>query len=201
MTLPELLWIAVSFFFGAIPFSLLLGFLFLKKDIRQVGDGNPGATNVYRAGGGLPLLILAIVLDVFKGAFPVGLSAFVFNFQGLPLVLAAIAPLLGHGYSPFLGFKGGKVLATSLGIWIGLTLYIISAFGLIIFVLWYLLIRGDGWVVLFTMLSVGTYILAVNPNTVWLAVWLLNMLLIVWKYRQPLIAQRPTLKLLPKANV
>lgn len=196
MIFREILWIIFSFLFGAVPFSLLVGFIFLRKDIRQFGDGNPGATNVYRAGGGVPLMILAVVFDVTKGAFPVGMATFVFRFEGLALLLAAIAPLLGHGYSPFLGFKGGKMMATTLGMWIGLTLYFIPTFGILVFLLWYLLIKGDGWVVLFLMLSVGAYILVLNPTPVWLGVWAVNTALLLWKYRQSLLTDRPMLKLL-----
>lgn len=201
MILREILWIVFSFLFAAVPFSLLVGFVFLRKDIRQFGDGNPGATNVYRAGGGVPLMILAVVLDVAKGAFPVGMATFVFRFEGIALLLAAIAPLLGHGYSPFLGFKGGKMMATTLGIWIGLTLYFVPAFGILAFLLWYSLIKGDGWVVLFLMLSVGAYILALNPNPVWLGVWAANIALLLWKYRHALLTERPTLKPLHRAKV
>ncbi|HQP09669.1 MAG TPA: glycerol-3-phosphate acyltransferase, partial [Anaerolineaceae bacterium] len=69
-------WIAfvlIAFLFGSLPFSLWLGKLSLKVDVRQYGDGNPGAANVFRAGGkGIGLL--AIILDVTKAALPVGFA-------------------------------------------------------------------------------------------------------------------------------
>jgi glycerol-3-phosphate acyltransferase PlsY len=120
LMMQYLTWILISFLSGSIPFSVWLGRIFLGLDIRQFGDGNPGATNVFKAGS--PLLgTITLLLDVTKAAIPVGLSYSTLNYRGIPMFLIAIAPLVGHTFSPFLGFKGGKALATTLGIWIGLT--------------------------------------------------------------------------------
>lgn len=101
-----------SYGLGSVPFALIIGRLH-GVDIRQHGSGNVGATNVVRVLGRGPG-ILCFVLDFLKGALPViaGLAL------GLPLwgvLLAAAASILGHSRSIFLGFKGGKSVATGAG--------------------------------------------------------------------------------------
>ena len=95
--------VLISFFCGSLPFSVWLGKIFLSLDVRQFGDGNPGATNVFRSGDKL-LGLLALVLDISKAAAPVGVIYYDLGFRGLPMFLVAIAPILGHVFSPFLGF-------------------------------------------------------------------------------------------------
>jgi len=112
-------WTLAGFFLGSIPFSVLIGRFFLKKDIRQFGDHAPGASNVARAGGRV-LFIAAILLDAFKGTVPVWLAKDLFAVGGWELALVAIAPVLGHAFSPFLKFKGGMGVATTFGVWLAL---------------------------------------------------------------------------------
>lgn len=99
-----------SYLIGAIPFSYVIPRVLLDTDIRQHGSGNPGASNVSRVcgkgyGG------LALLLDVGKGT----LAALLAQQIGLPVALGFIA-VLGHVFNPFLGFSGGKGVATSLGV-------------------------------------------------------------------------------------
>jgi len=102
---------AVSFYLlGSIPFSFLIARLFKGIDIRQYGSGNVGATNVTRVIGRLPGA-LALILDMGKGA----LVAFLAQLYAVPIVLAGLA-VIGHNWSVFLRFTGGKGVATSLGI-------------------------------------------------------------------------------------
>ena len=105
-----------SFFVGSIPFGLLLVRLAGKGDVRSVGSGNIGATNVVRAGGKW-LGILTMVLDASKGFFPVFLARHFefFGFGGAEISLAALAAVVGHMFMPWLRFKGGKGVATTLG--------------------------------------------------------------------------------------
>ena len=103
----SLFWIGLAFLLGSLPFSVWLGKLATGKDVRQVGDGNPGATNVFRAGGKL-VGLLALILDIAKGAFPVGMAYYVLGFNDAAMFLVATAPVLGHVFSPFLAFRGGR---------------------------------------------------------------------------------------------
>ncbi len=120
-----ILMLALAYFFGAIPFSVWLTRLFLKKDVRQFGDGNPGAVNTFRTGNKV-LGLLVLILDISKAAIPVGLSYQQLGIRGLPMFLIAIAPVLGHAFSPFLKFKGAKAIGTVLGTLIGVSLWRLS---------------------------------------------------------------------------
>ncbi|MDD4731888.1 MAG: glycerol-3-phosphate 1-O-acyltransferase PlsY [Desulfovibrio sp.] len=110
-------WPIVSYLLGAVPFGMLLA-KFKGVDIRSQGSGNTGATNVARTCG-LPLGLTALALDLGKGLVPV-LLATGMSDHWLFLSICTAAPILGHVYSPFLGFKGGKAVATTIGAFLGL---------------------------------------------------------------------------------
>ncbi|GIV65637.1 MAG: glycerol-3-phosphate acyltransferase [Chloroflexota bacterium] len=181
----EWLWLALAFFSGSVPYSLLLGKLLLKRDIRRFGDGNPGATNLIRAGGGW-WGGLAILLDGLKAAIPVG-WVYWFDRPVLPWMAAiALAPVLGHAYSPFLAGKGGKAIASMFGVWTGLTLFeapliLGAAMGL-----FYLIFENSGWVVLFSEGVLGVFLWLYHPDPLLGAVWILLFLLSAWKHRADL---------------
>ena len=113
-------WIAAGLLLGSLPFSLWIGKIILHKDIRRFGDGAPGATNVARAGS-KALYVIAALLDAFKGTAPVYLSQMLSGIAGWELAAVAMAPVVGHAFSPFLGFRGGMGMATTFGVWLGLT--------------------------------------------------------------------------------
>lgn len=116
----EAIYLLVSFILGGIPTGYLAGRLIKKIDIREHGSGNMGATNVFRTlGKGPGLAVLAI--DIFKGFAAVSLLSILFHVdhQGWKMG-AGLAAVLGHNYTPFLRFKGGKGVATSAGIMLGL---------------------------------------------------------------------------------
>ena len=102
----------LAYLIGAIPWAYILVKLFKKIDIREVGSGNVGATNAFRAGGVVVGSLVAI-FDILKGAIPtfVVLKLFGPNWA----VFAALFTMLGHSFTPYLGFKGGKGVATSVG--------------------------------------------------------------------------------------
>ncbi|MDX1994148.1 MAG: glycerol-3-phosphate acyltransferase [bacterium] len=184
--MTTLLFTLFGFFLGSLPFSVWVGRYGLRKDVRDYGDGNPGAFNVIRAGG-LAWGGLAMVLDITKGALPVGLAHYVVGIEGIALVPIALAPVLGHAFSPFLNFKGGKAIATTGGIWIGLTLWTVPLVGMIALVLWYLVLTSSGWAVMFTMGTILAFLLAARAGSVLLAVWALNLLLFIYKHRTELV--------------
>lgn len=189
MTFIQIGFAAFAFFLGSLPFSVWVGRYGLKKDIRQYGDGNPGTFNVIRAGGKQQGILwggLALILDITKGAFPVGLANYIFGWEGLALVAIAIMPVLGHAFSPFLSFKGGKAIATSMGIWIGLTLWRVPLLGVLALVFWYLVLTSSGWAVMFTLSTVLVYLLLAGGESLLLIVWLLNTLLLVYRHRDEL---------------
>lgn len=111
-------WPIFSYLLGAVPFGLLLAKAFKGVDIRTEGSRNTGATNVARTCG-LPLGLTALALDIAKGLVPT-LVATSLSDHWLFLSICTLAPILGHVYSPFLGFKGGKAVATTIGVFLGL---------------------------------------------------------------------------------
>jgi glycerol-3-phosphate acyltransferase PlsY len=100
---------------GSIPFGYIVGKLFKKVDIREFGSGNIGATNALRILG--PLLASFVVIgDIGKGIFSIYLVQY-FNIDNLLiLIIAGLAVICGHDWSLFLGFKGGKGIATTFGV-------------------------------------------------------------------------------------
>ncbi len=141
-------WTVIAFVMGALPLALWIGRL-AGVDIRTVGDGNPGATNVVR-GAGIGWGIAAFCAEFSKAAVPVGICYMIFGWQGFEIVPVALATSLGHAFSPFLGWQGGKALATMLGSWIGLTLWIMPSILLVVLVFMYVVIKPkrDLWAVL-----------------------------------------------------
>jgi glycerol-3-phosphate acyltransferase PlsY len=178
-----------GFFCGALPFSVWLGRLYQHADVRRYGDGNPGATNALRLGG-WRLGLLVLILDVFKGALPVGLAYFTFGLRGVAMVLVALAPTVGHGYSPFLHWQGGKALAVSLGVWIGLTLGEVPIIILLFLLFWYALCAVDGWAVMAMVAGTLVYLLLNHPDPLLLSICALQALFVAWKHRSDL-ARRP----------
>jgi len=123
MLLAASLIAALAFLFGSIPTGYLLVRLFRKQDIRSMGSGNIGATNVLRAGG-KGLGAATFLLDVLKGSSAVWLGAWLAGIL-LPAMpyrdaqaLAALAAVLGHMFTPWLAFKGGKGVATGFGVFL-----------------------------------------------------------------------------------
>ena len=120
----SLLWIiAFSYLLGSIPVGYLLVRFFKKQDIRTVGSGNIGATNVLRSGG-KGLGAATFVLDVAKGALAVGMGAWLapMLLPGWPVqnveALAALVAVIGHMFPVWLRFKGGKGVATGFGVFL-----------------------------------------------------------------------------------
>ena len=112
-----------GYLFGSIPFGLILTKLSGLGDIRNVGSGNIGATNVLRTGN-KKIALLTLILDGGKGALAIAIGAFVFkhlsisNLEELEIVqsLIAVSSVIGHCFPIWLKFKGGKGVATGLGI-------------------------------------------------------------------------------------
>lgn len=182
-------WILACFLAGSIPFALFLGRVFIGVDIRTYGDGNPGAANLWRAAG-WPLGLTAFVLDFLKGAVPVGLARFAGGLDGWPLALAALAPIIGHAYSPFLRFRGGKALAVTLGVWTGLTLFAMPLVAGLSALLFYLTVTPEGWAVTFALVCMLAYLVSSGSDPVLLAVWFGSVPILLERHRSDL-RQRP----------
>ena len=141
-----------AFLLGALPFSVIIGRVFLHKDITEYGDGNPGAANVFRAGGG-KLGYLAVVLDLVKGIPFVFISHVLFDLPLLSTVLIAVCAVAGHAFSPFLHWHGGKSIAVTFGVLIALPEHEILIAFIILMVLCNVVIRPEAWSVMIAAIS------------------------------------------------
>lgn len=173
--------VVVAFFAGAIPFGVLVSRAFYGTDIRSSGSGNIGAANALRTLGRRGALAV-LALDALKGLAPV--LAFKALGGTTPAVLAALAAVVGHCWSPFLGFKGGKGVATLLGTVIALWWPSGAAFGLV----WIAAVIACGYASVGSMLAA----LAMAP-VLWFGIgplgfWygLVSALIIVVRHRENL---------------
>ena len=123
--------ILISYLMGSIPFGLILTKTFLNKDIREIGSGNIGATNVLRAGNKI-VGYLTLILDVLKAIIPI--IYIKLNYPDL-IYVSSLSVFLGHVFSIWLKFKGGKGVATYVGI-----LFCINYFLAVIFIISWLII-------------------------------------------------------------
>ncbi len=124
--------IAISYLFGSIPFGLLISRKMRGIDPREGGSGNMGATNVLRVVGKKEAA-LTLLLDVLKGVLPVSAASLLKLKEGT-IFMVGLVTILGHVFPLFLKFKGGKGVATSFGVFLGLS-YQIALIGLAIWAL------------------------------------------------------------------
>ena len=119
----------ISYLMGSIPFGFILTKIFLKKDIREIGSGNIGATNALRTGN-KSIGYSTLILDILKSIAPV---VYVKIFYQEFLYIAALCAFLGHVFPVWLKFKGGKGVATYVGILFAINIY----FGIIFTISWF----------------------------------------------------------------
>ena len=120
----------ISYLMGSIPFGLILTKIFLNKDIREIGSGNIGATNALRTGN-KTIGYSTLVLDILKAVAPV---VYVKIFYQDFLYIASLCAFLGHVFPIWLKFKGGKGVATYVGILFAINFY----FGIIFIISWFI---------------------------------------------------------------
>ena len=167
----------ISYLFGSIPFGYLFTKILLKKDIRNVGSGNIGATNVLRTGN-KSLGYLTLVLDIAKAVVPVIFIKL--NYPDL-IYISALCAFLGHLFPAWLKFKGGKGVATYLGILISINIYFAVVFG-IIWILTFLISKYSSLSSLFASISIPIYLLIVNQGNV--VFFIIMFVLIFYSHRE-----------------
>jgi glycerol-3-phosphate acyltransferase PlsY len=164
--------------------AYLIGRFFAKKDIRRVGDGNPGGSNVWIAGG-WKVGLLAAIVDIFKGYLPVALARHA-GLEGWSLVPICLAPILGHATQPFLGFRGGKALGATGGAWVALiglrTFPIYASFTLPVLALQ----AENAYSALAGMLALLCYAVLIEDSPWLITFAVLNVLLLTFTHRKNL---------------
>jgi glycerol-3-phosphate acyltransferase PlsY len=185
--------VALAYLLGGIPWALIIGHQFYRIDVRKEGSGNLGATNVLRVLGA-KAAAATLLLDMAKGSAAVVLAIVlvpVARFGIVPqqwaMILATMAAIVGHSYSPYIGFKGGKGVATAAGAVLILTPYPWP----ILLLTWLLVIA------LFRMVSLGSVVIAVEYPILcaWLypGEWLIigfatsAAALVVWRHRTNIV--------------
>lgn len=130
LAIRPILSILGSYLLGAVPFGLFFARIFSNIDVRTIGSGNIGATNVLRAAG-KKAAILTLLADALKGLIPVLIVKALFQDDTIT-VLTGAAAILGHNFPVYLNFKGGKGVATSYGVVLGISPWI----GFICLLIW-----------------------------------------------------------------
>ena len=153
--------IIISYLLGSIPFGYILTKIFLKKDIRKIGSGNIGATNVLRSGNKL-IGYSTLILDIIKAIIPV--LYIKYNYPDLVYV-SALSVFLGHVFPIWLKFKGGKGVATYFGILLSLNLIYVFIFG-ITWILIFLISKYSSLSSLIASISIPLYLFFTNGNQV-----------------------------------
>ena len=144
----DILYISIySYFLGSIPFGLILTKIFLDKNLRKVGSGNIGATNVFRTGKKI-LGISTLILDILKSYFAVIIT---YKYSLDYIYLAALLSFLGHIFPVWLKFKGGKGIAVFLGVLFALSI----SFGIIFISSWLLILYLTKYASASSLISTG----------------------------------------------
>jgi len=181
--LPEIALVIASYILGSVPTGLLLGKA-LGVDIRDAGSGNIGATNVYRTLG-RKVGIATLLCDCLKGLIPV-LAA---RWLGLPDIWVAavgFAAFFGHVYTIFLRFKGGKGVATALGVFLGASpLAVLAAIGLFALVIWKW--RYVSLASITAAAAMPLFVAIIDGRPLITAMTLLIAAIVIWKHHENII--------------
>ena len=175
-------WILISFVSASVPWSLILGYIFSNKDIRTVGDKNPGGTNTLKLSG-IKVGLMAIFLDISKSFFPVYFALF-YGFVGYELILICLAAISGSIFSPFLKFNGGKSLAVSCGIWLAISSGIIGPLICLMMAFSHLIQKTHIWTILFGWLGILIWVLIFSFELEYVIIFFINFIFVMYKHRK-----------------
>jgi glycerol-3-phosphate acyltransferase PlsY len=169
-----------GFILGAVPFSVIIGRLFLKRNIRDYGDGNPGSVNVFRAGG-QKTGFMAVILDIAKGIPFVFLAHAWLKLPVLSVVIVAMSAVLGHAFSPFLRWRGGKSVAISFGVLAGLAQHDVLLAYMAFFIAGFLFVENDSWIAVLGAAATLAY--AAITGEPYETIMLLSFILVLFVYK------------------
>ena len=171
-----------AYLLGGIPFGYILVWLKTGRDVRDMGSGNIGATNVLRTSG-RALAIVTLLLDILKGYASVFLAGLLTGQDPLWMSAAALAVLLGHAFPVFLRFKGGKAVASFVGAFLCLSPLALAA----VVVVFVAVVAWSRYISLGSILGALTFPLAVwliqHPPLPVLAAAVLGGALIIWRHK------------------
>jgi len=188
MVIKLIISLIVSYLIGSFPTAYIFGRLFRGIDIRQHGSGNVGATNAFRVLGKAPG-ILVLIIDIIKGLLVTVLISNLFGLKGdFFRVIIGISAVAGHNWTVFLNFKGGRGVATSIGVLLGLAIKIpaLRLVFILTVVSWILVLLISGFISLASMvasflLPIFTVIFNQSIELVFLGI--IFCLFIIWRHK------------------
>ncbi len=172
--------IVFSYLLGSISTAIIISKLMGLPDPRTQGSGNPGATNVLRLGG-KKAAVLTLLGDMLKGVVPM-IAANTLGMDDATLAMAGIAAFLGHLYPVFFGFRGGKGVATALGVLLGMSWMV----GLTTLATWLLvakIFRYSSLAALSAALLTPAYVWLIRPTPALITMTIVMSALLLWRHR------------------
>jgi acyl phosphate:glycerol-3-phosphate acyltransferase len=170
----------LAYLLGSVSSAVVIARIMGLRDPRDVGSGNPGATNILRYGG-KAAAILTLAGDILKGVIAV-LMARALTTDDVVIVLAGFAAFLGHLFPVFFGFRGGKGVATALGVWLALSPWV----GLLLLVTWVLmavLFRYSSLSALTASVAAPLYVAWLSPGLPYLATMIVMSAILIFRHR------------------
>ncbi|MBI5416776.1 glycerol-3-phosphate 1-O-acyltransferase PlsY [Candidatus Poribacteria bacterium] len=178
-----ILYLLLSYILGAIPTGYIVGYVYKGIDIREYGSKNIGFTNVLRVLGTVPAIIV-LICDIAKGFLPVFLCKYILKNEATDLIriIIGIITIVGHNWTLFLNFNGGKGVNTSVGVWLAISYKVI----LIILFIWGVILYFTRYMSLSNMIaSVFLFIFILvfhqTPEVISLAV--ITMILVIYRHK------------------
>ncbi len=180
--------IIISYLVGSIPTAYIFGRVLKGVDIRQHGSGNVGATNAMRILGKVPGAVV-LFLDILKGFLAVMLLPHFFKTQSeIGIILIGLSCVFGHIWTVFLGFKGGKGIATTLGVLLALAAKVpglspILGLVLLVWLVFFLLFRVVSLASILSALALPIFTLTFSRSKVLIVLSIFLSLLVIWRHK------------------
>ena len=189
--METLIFSIIAFFSGAIPFSIILTKILSGKDVREIGDNNPGAVNAWKSAGAYVGLIV-MFLEFLKAILPIAIAIRFFDLNGYNLVFISLMSIFGHSFSPFLKFRGGKALAVTAAMWLALFQFeaAIVIFGLL--AIFFAIQKNDAWTVNLVHLCFFIYGIATSisksyiSNSEFIFLWVIATIMMIYNHKKEL---------------
>lgn len=176
----QILFVAIAYFIGSLSFGILASKIFSISDPRTMGSKNPGATNVLRTGNKYAA-IFTLLGDMLKATLVV-MVALSYEISGLPLIALSLAVLLGHIFPIYHGFKGGKGVATALGILLAIN-WVLALSVLFVWLLFFLIFRYSSLSAIMSSLAAPFIAYFLNQGQTIVIIASLVALLIVYRHQ------------------
>ncbi|MQF85106.1 MAG: hypothetical protein FI730_00305 [SAR202 cluster bacterium] len=189
--METLIFSIIAFFSGAIPFSIILTKILSGKDVREIGDNNPGAVNAWKSAGAYVGLVV-MFLEFLKAILPIAIAIRFFDLNGYNLVFISLMPIFGHSFSPFLKFRGGKALAVTAAMWLALFQFeaAIVIFGLL--AVFFAIQKNDAWTVNLVHLCFFIYGITTSisksyiSNSEFIFLWVIATIMMIYNHKKEL---------------